>query len=46
MKMTKLGAKYVVAYSDLFTQNEQDMAKSIFFIDYYCNVYEGWYEHW
>ncbi len=31
MKMTKLGAEYVVAYPKLFNQYEQDMVKSINF---------------
>jgi hypothetical protein len=44
-KMIKLGVKYVVAYPNLFTQHEQDMVKFVIFLDYYHNVYEGWYEH-
>jgi hypothetical protein len=44
--MAKLGAKYVVVYPNLCIQYEQDMAKSIIFLDYYHNVYEGWYKHW
>jgi hypothetical protein len=39
--MTKLGVEYVVAYSNLFIQFEQDMAKFVIFLDYYHNVYDG-----
>jgi hypothetical protein len=38
--------EYVVAYPNLFTQYEQDMAKSIIFLNYYHNVYEWWYDCW
>lgn len=45
-KLMKLRTKYVVTHLNLFTQYEQDMAKSIIFLDYYHNVHEGWYECW
>jgi hypothetical protein len=41
-----MGAKHVIAFLDLFTNYEQDMAKSIIFFDYYNNVYQGWHERW
>jgi hypothetical protein len=36
-KMTILGVELVITYSNLFTYYEQDMAKSIIFLDYYKN---------
>jgi hypothetical protein len=44
--MTILGVELVITYSNLFTYYEQDMAKSIIFLDYYNNFYQGWYENW
>jgi hypothetical protein len=45
-KMTILGAKQVLVFPNLFTYDEQDMAISVIFLDYYNNVYEGHYEKW
>jgi hypothetical protein len=45
-KMTIMGAKHVIAFPNLFTYYEQDMAKSIIFFDYYNNVYQGWHGRW
>jgi hypothetical protein len=45
-KMTILGAKQVLVFPNSFTYYEQDMAKSMIFLDYYNNVYEGHYEKW
>ncbi len=44
-KKTKLGAKYVVACPNLFIQYEQNMSKSVIFLNFDHNFYEGWYEH-
>ncbi len=41
-----MGAKHVIAFSNLFTYYEQNMVKSIIFFDYYNNVYQGWHEKW
>jgi len=45
-KMTILGAKQILAFLNLFTYYEQDMAKSMLLLDHYNNVYEGHYEKW
>jgi hypothetical protein len=45
-KMIVMGAKHVIAFPNLFTYYEQNMAKSIIFFDYYNNVYQGWHEKW
>ncbi len=45
-KMTIMGAKHVIAFPNLFTYYEQDMAKSIICFDYYNNVYQGWHGRW
>jgi hypothetical protein len=45
-KMTILGAKQVLAFPNLFTYYEQDMAKSMLFLDHYNNVYERHYDKW
>lgn len=42
--MTKFRIEYVVAYPNLFIQYERDMVKFVIFLNYYHNVYEGWYE--
>jgi len=44
--MTELGAEYLVAYPNLFTQYGQDMVKFVILLYYYYNVYEGWYGRW
>jgi hypothetical protein len=44
--MTVLKAKKLLAFPNLFIYYEQDMAKSVIFLDYYNNVYEGHYEKW
>jgi hypothetical protein len=45
-KMTILGAKQVLFFSNLFIYYEQEMEKSVILLDYYSNVYEGHYEKW
>jgi hypothetical protein len=45
-KMTILGVELAITYSNLFIYYEQDMEKSIIFLDYYNNVYQGLYENW
>jgi hypothetical protein len=32
-------------YSNFFNYYEQGMAKSILILNYYNNVYQGWYEN-
>jgi hypothetical protein len=44
--MVILGGKQVLAFPNLFTYYEQDMAKSMLLLDHYNNVYEGHYEKW
>jgi hypothetical protein len=44
--MTVLGAKQVLVFPNLLIYYEQDMAKSMIFLDYYNNVYERHYEKW
>jgi hypothetical protein len=44
-KMTILRVKQVLVFSNLFTYYEQDMAKSMIFLDYYNIMYEGHYEN-
>jgi len=39
------GGELVITYSNLLTYYEQDMEKSIIFLDYYNNVYQKWYEN-
>ncbi len=45
-KMTFLGVKQILFFPNLFTCYEQDMAKSMTFLYYYNNVYDGHYEKW
>jgi hypothetical protein len=45
-KMTILGAKQVLVFANLITYYEQNMEKSVIFIDYYNIMYEGHYEKW
>jgi len=45
-KTTILGAKQILAFLNLFTYYEQDMAKSMLRLDHYNNMYEGHYEKW
>jgi hypothetical protein len=45
-KMTILGVKQVLVFPNLFTYYEQNMAKSMIFLDYYNNFYEGHHEKW
>jgi signal peptidase I len=45
-KMTILGVELAITYSNFFIYYEQDMEKSIIFLDYYNNVYQGLYENW
>jgi hypothetical protein len=44
--MIVMGVEQVIAFPNLFTYYEQDMAKFIIFFDYYNNVYQGWHEKW
>jgi hypothetical protein len=44
--MTILGVKQVLVFVNLFTYYEQDMAKSMIFLDYYNIMYEGHCEKW
>ncbi len=37
-KMIIMGVEHVIAFLNLFTYYEQDMAKSTIFFDYYNNV--------
>jgi hypothetical protein len=45
-KMIVMGVEHVVAFPNLSTYYEQDMAKFIIFFDYYNVVYQGWHERW
>jgi hypothetical protein len=45
-KMAFLSAKQVLVFPNLFTYYEQDMEKSMIFLDYYNTLYEGNYEKW
>ncbi len=45
-KMIVLGAKQVLVFPNLFTYDEQNMAKSVILLDYYNNMYERHYEKW
>jgi hypothetical protein len=38
-KMIVMGVEHVIAFLNLFTYYEQDMAKSIIFFNYYNNIY-------
>jgi hypothetical protein len=44
--MNVMGVNRVIAFPNLFTYYEQNMAKSIIFFNYYNNVYQGWHEKW
>ncbi len=45
-KMIIMGVEHVIAFPNLFTYYEQDMAKSIILFDNYNNVYQRWFERW
>ncbi len=36
--------EHAIAFPNLFTYYEQDMAKSIILFDYYNNIYQGWFK--
>jgi hypothetical protein len=44
--MIVIDVEHVIAFPNLFTYYEQDMAKSVIFFDYYNNVYQRWHEKW
>jgi hypothetical protein len=44
--MIILGAKQVLVFPNLFTYYEQDMGKSMIFLDYYNILHERHYEKW
>jgi hypothetical protein len=41
-----MGVEHVIIFPYLFAYYEQHMVKSIIFVDYYNNVYQGWHERW
>ncbi len=41
-----MGVEHVIAFLKIFTYYEQNMVKSIIFLYYYNNVYQGWHERW
>jgi hypothetical protein len=46
IKLLFWGTKQVLVFPNLFTHYERDMTKLVILLDYYNNVYEGYYEKW